>query len=199
MTTLDYVTPKTQSANPGPAKAMVAIAWACWLVPLGCGLFALAGFAASGFGFFLGLGVLTLMAGGVAALAGLILSVLTYSFSARVEPETRSRLRGRASVALVGILVNFPIALTCIVFGVNLPGRIYFNVHNEGTTEVTEVCVDLLGRQEHIGRIKPNETWRVSRRGAAVQRHHHVDSWGHEVHSQPNVGRRHLLGRRSRH
>src|SRR5690606_35863815 len=105
MNTLEYVTPIRRFADPRPTKAMAAIMLACWLVPLGCGLAALLGYWLSGYDIFAVMGALTFLGGGVAALVGLILAALTFSFSGRIEPQIRFRVRRRASRALVGILL----------------------------------------------------------------------------------------------
>ncbi len=165
MTTLDYITPNSHPANPAHAKRMVAVAWACWLVPLGLGMVAMVGYGLTRRDAFAGLGALALMGGTVAALGGLILMVLTYSFTARVEPEIRSRLRSRASVALVGILLNFPIAFICVIVGASLPTRIHLSVSNAGKTDVIDVHLDVLGTQVDIGDLKPGERWSGSVRG----------------------------------
>jgi hypothetical protein len=134
-------------------------------MPLSLGVGALLCYWFTANEFFVQVGLICVTVGAIAALAGTILVILTYSFSVRVVSDWRETIRWRAKLALAGVVLNFPIAFVCMTVGLVLVQRTLFEVRNEGAEPVQSVVLDIGTERIDIGDLAAGESWSTWRRG----------------------------------
>lgn len=156
---LAYDTPR----HPRPSVALHYVALMCGLLPLGVGTALFVLYLIFRVDDVAVLGVFTILGGICLAVIGFVCAGVYFIQAGRAAPEDGAVARRRATIDVVVIIANFPIAFAMAWAGLYLMSRITITVINRDTAPADQFRIMMKhGGVHHFGTIAPGSRTSVT-------------------------------------